>query len=90
MSIKGTIPVEIIYCVPWSYHGEAVWMTAEFFAEGGSRLAITVTPGDKGVLKVYVDGEKIYDKSEEDDKHPDLYRVKEMRSFIKNKIAIMG
>ena len=64
-------------------------MTAEFFAEGGNLLAITVTPGDKGVLKVYVDGEKIYDKSEEDGKHPDLYRVKEMRSFIKNKIANM-
>ena len=64
-------------------------MTAEFFAEGGNLLSITVTPGDKGVLKVYVGGEKIYDKSEEDGKHPDLDRVKEMRSFIKNKIANM-
>ena len=64
-------------------------MTAEFFAEGGNLLSITVTPGDKGVLKVYVDGETIYDKSEEDGKHPDLDRVKEMRGFIKNKIAIM-
>ena len=89
MSIKGTIPVEIVYCVPWSYHAEAVWMTAEFFAEGGNLLSITVTPGDKGVLKVYVGGEKIYDKSEEDGKHPDLDRVKKMRGFIKNKIAIM-
>ena len=89
MSIKGTIPVEIVYCVPWSYHAEAVWMTAEFFAEGGNLLSITVTPGDKGVLKVYVDGEKIYDKSEEDGKHPDLDRVKKMRGFIKNKIGAM-
>jgi|TARA_Y100000758_G_C15964407_1_gene390793 predicted Rdx family selenoprotein len=64
-------------------------MTAEFFAEGGNLLSITVTPGDKGVLKVYVGGEKIYDKSEEDGKHPDLDRVKKMRGFIKNKIAIM-
>ena len=59
------------------------------FAEGGNLLSITVTPGDKGVLKVYVGGEKIYDKSEEDGKHPDLDRVKKMRGFIKNKIAIM-
>ena len=65
-------------------------MTAEFFAEGGNLLSITVTPGDKGVLKVYVGGEKIYDKSEEDGKHPDLNRVKEMRSYIKNKIASMN
>tara|TARA_B000000460_G_C21344622_1_gene318550 strand:- start:422 stop:619 length:198 start_codon:yes stop_codon:yes gene_type:complete len=64
-------------------------MTAEFFAEGGNLLSITVTPGDKGVLKVYVDGEKIYDKSEEDGKHPDLDRVKKMRGFIKNKIVAM-
>mgnify|MGYP001270589628 FL=1 len=64
-------------------------MTAEFFAEGGNLLSITVTPGDKGVLKVYVDGETIYDKSEEDGKHPDLDRVKKMRGFIKNKIATM-
>ena len=35
-------------------------MTAEFFAEGGNLLSITVTPGDKGVLKVYVDGEKMF------------------------------
>jgi predicted Rdx family selenoprotein len=65
-------------------------MTAEFFAEGGKHLAITITPGDDGVLKVYVDGDKIYDKSEEDGKHPDLYRVKEMRSYIKTKIASMN
>ena len=65
-------------------------MTAEFFAEGGDRLAITITPGDDGVLKVYVDGEKIYDKSEEDGKHPDLYRVKEMRRYIKDKICDMN
>ena len=43
-------------------------MAAEFFAEGGSNLGITLTPADSGVFQVYLDGSKIFDKKEEDDK----------------------
>ena len=65
-------------------------MASEFFAEGGKDVAITVTPGVAGVLQVIVDGHKIFDKEEsEGGKHPDLTRVKEMRSFIKAKLAEM-
>ena len=51
-------------------------MANEFFAEGGKDVAITVTPGEAGVLQVIVDGHKIFDKDEsEGGKHPDLSRV---------------
>ena len=62
-------------------------MANEFFAEGGSEVAIAVTPGVAGVLQVFVDGDKIFDKKEEDDKHPDLNRVKEMRAVIKDRLS---
>ena len=62
-------------------------MASEFFAEGGSDVAITITPGESGVLQVNVDGEKIYDKKEEGNQTPNLTRVKELRAIVKNKIA---
>ena len=62
-------------------------MATEFFAEGGKDVAITITPGEKGVLQVIVDGEKIYDKKEEDNLTPTLTRVKEMRAIIRDKLA---
>ena len=40
-------------------------MATEFFATGGTDVAITLTPGDNGVLTVHVDGDKIFDKTEE-------------------------
>tara|TARA_B100001013_G_C24510116_1_gene402657 strand:+ start:626 stop:814 length:189 start_codon:yes stop_codon:yes gene_type:complete len=61
-------------------------MANEFFAECGNGIALTITPGESGVLKVIADGDVIYDKSQEDDKHPDLGRVKEMRAALKSKL----
>ena len=48
-------------------------MASEFFAEAGNAVAITLTPGDGGVLTVIVDGEKIFDKADEG--HPNLVRL---------------
>ncbi len=61
-------------------------MVTEFFAEGGKQVAISLTPGDDGILQVHVDGEKIFDKKEEGG-HPDLTRIKEMRAVIKEKLT---
>ena len=61
-------------------------MANEFFAEGGSQTAITLTPGDNGVLQVIVDGDKIFDKKDEGNKHPDLNRVKEMRAVVRERV----
>ena len=62
-------------------------MAAEIFAEGGNDVAIKITPGVGGVLQVFVDGEKIYDKKDEDGKFPTLPRVKQMRAVIRDRLA---
>ena len=62
-------------------------MASEFFAEGGKDVALRITPGVAGILQVFVDGEKIYDKKEEDGQFPTLPRVKQMRAVIKEKLA---
>ena len=56
-------------------------MATEFFAEAGNSVAITLSPGDGGVLQVFLNREKIFDKSDEG--HPDLSRVKQMRTAIR-------
>ncbi len=61
-------------------------MATEFFAEAGKNVAITLTPGDSGILQVFADGEKIFDKADEGG-HPDLTRVKAMRAAIKEKLV---
>jgi predicted Rdx family selenoprotein len=61
-------------------------MASEFFAEGGKDLSITITPGVQGALQVSVDGEKIYDRKEEDGQYPTLPRVKAMRAMIREKL----
>ena len=38
-------------------------MATEFYSVGGGDIAITVTPGDAGVLQVIVDGDTIYTKT---------------------------
>ncbi len=62
-------------------------MASEFFAEGGSDVALRLTPGTAGILQVFVDGDKIYDKAEEDGQFPNLPRVKEMRALVREKLA---
>ena len=61
-------------------------MANEFFSEGGKEVAITLTPGENGILQVFVDGDKIFDKKE-DGGHPNLDRVKQMRAFIKERLT---
>ena len=62
-------------------------MANEFFAEGGKEIALKITPGVGGVLQVFVDGEKIYDKKEETNQTPTLTRVKELRANIRERLA---
>ena len=62
-------------------------MATEFFATGGTDVAISLTPGDNGVLMVHVDGDKIFDKTEEGS-HPNLDRVKELKAIVKERLAM--
>jgi predicted Rdx family selenoprotein len=58
----------------------------EFFRAYGPDAAISLTPGANGRFEVYLDGEKIYDRKEEDNKFPDLARVRQMKQVIKAKL----
>ena len=62
-------------------------MATEFFAAGGTDVAITLTPGEAGILQVIVDGDKIYDKKEEGNQTPNLNRVKELKAIIKERLS---
>jgi predicted Rdx family selenoprotein len=62
-------------------------MATEMFAEGGKEIAITITPGDAGVLQLIMDGEMVYDKKAEDGQTPNLSRVKQMRAVLRDKLA---
>ena len=62
-------------------------MATEFFAEGGKDVAIKLTPGDNGVLQVFAEGRKLFDRKEEDNKYPDLPRVKQMRAEIREMLS---
>ena len=64
-------------------------MASEFFAEGGKEVSLRLTPGVAGILQVFVDGDKIYDKKEEDGQFPTLPRVKQMRAIIKDKLSAL-
>ena len=61
-------------------------MATEIFAQGGKDVAITITPGTGGVLQVFADGDKLYDKADEGGQFPTLPRVKEIRAQIRERI----
>ena len=61
-------------------------MANEFFRHFGPDVSITITPRDKGVMQVFLDGEAIFDRKVEGNIYPDLKRVREMRDRIGEKI----
>ena len=65
-------------------------MATEIFAEGGKNVAIKITPGDGGILQVFVDGDKVYDKKEEDNQTPHLNRVKQIRAVIRERLEALA
>jgi predicted Rdx family selenoprotein len=58
----------------------------EFFRSFGPDAAVSLTPGANGRFEVYLDGEKIFDKKEEDNKFPDLARVRALKKVIQTKL----
>ncbi len=59
-------------------------MANEFFRAFGGDAAITITPKGQGIMEVFADGEKIFDKIAEG--YPDLARVRQMKAAIAGKI----
>ena len=61
-------------------------MANEFFRAYGGDAAITISPRGQGIMEVFLDGERIFDKKAEGI-YPDLSRVREMKKVIAAKIA---
>ena len=62
-------------------------MANEFFRYFGPDVAISISPRGGGIMEVFLDGEKIFDKKAEGNAYPDLPRVKQLRDIIGAKIA---
>ena len=62
-------------------------MANEFFRNFGPDAAVTLSPRGQGILEVYMDGERIYDKAAEGGAFPDLIRVRAMVSQIRDHIG---
>ena len=62
-------------------------MANEFFRTYGPDAAITISPRGQGIMEVFVDGEKIFDKKAEGNSYPDLARVRKMKEVITERIT---
>jgi predicted Rdx family selenoprotein len=49
-------------------------------------VAVSLTPGANGRFEVYLDGEKIFDKKEENNAFPELSRVRKLKQVIQAKL----
>ena len=64
-------------------------MAEEFFRTYGPDVAITISPRGQGIIEVFLDGEKIFDKKAEGNVVPDLNRVRKMQAVISAKLATL-
>ena len=62
-------------------------MANEFFRHFGPDVAVAISPRGQGIMEVFVDGERIFDKKGEGNIYPDLARVRKMREVIDERIA---
>jgi predicted Rdx family selenoprotein len=61
-------------------------MANEFFRAYGPDVTVTISPRGQGIMEVFLDGEKIFDRKAEGI-YPDLARVRKMKEKISAKIA---
>ena len=61
-------------------------MANEFFRHFGPDAAVAISPRGQGIMEVFLDGERIFDKKGEGNVYPDLKRVREMFALIRDKI----
>ncbi len=64
-------------------------MATEFFRHYGKDVAISISPRGQGIMEVFFNGERIFDKKGEGNIYPDLKRVREMRQFIDAKLEAL-
>ena len=64
-------------------------MANEFFRHYGADAAIAISPRGQGIMEVFFNGERIFDKKGEGNIYPDLKRVREMREVIDAKVGAL-
>lgn len=70
--------VEIEYCVPCGHLEKAIDTQRVILTEFGQKLrSVGLVTGDKGVFKIRVNGEEIFDKSQGYDEAAILATIKE-------------
>ena len=84
---EGKVHIDIKYCVAWGYLPQAAWIATEFFSEFGADAAISLNPVGDGRLEIYLDEEKILDRSDDGGKYPDLGRIRQLKTTIRRKIS---
>ena len=62
-------------------------MANEFFKAFGPDVSVAISPRGQGIMEVFLDGERIFDKKGEGDIFPDLKRVRAMTQIIANKMS---
>jgi predicted Rdx family selenoprotein len=61
-------------------------MASEFYQKFGRDVSVTMSPRGQGIIEVFLDGEKIFDKKAEGNAVPNLSRVRKMQDAIADKI----
>ena len=64
-------------------------MANEFFSTFNKDIAISLTAGANGRFEVYLDGEKIFDRKEENNIYPDLSVVRRLKKVVQEKLEAL-
>ena len=49
-------------------------------------VAVKLTPSDRGRFEIYLDGEKIFDRFEEEAEHPSYQKVNELKMVVAERV----
>ena len=55
-------------------------------SQNAGDVAVKLTPDGRGRLEVYLNGEKIFDRKEDEGGYPDLPKLNELRMVVAEKI----
>ena len=64
-------------------------MANEFFRHFGPDVSVTISPRGQGIMEVFVDGVRIFDRQGEGVIFPDLTRVRAMVTVVREKIEVL-
>jgi len=72
MTDEGTLRLEIEYCLECGYWPRAAWMANEIMSNYRDDVAsINLVAGHRGIFKVSINDEVVYDKKSNGDRFPE-------------------